>query len=92
MLSRPRAYVPRVERNTDSIVYGIDNGTVYAYDLKFATTSLHDQQFNGKEIKPARWNAPALWKLKTVFSGLDIARNGDAGPAAVPRVASAAAP
>ncbi len=53
----------------DGIAYGIDNGTVYAYDLKSATTSLHDQKFNGNDIKPARWNAPALWKLQTAFSG-----------------------
>jgi outer membrane protein assembly factor BamB len=51
------------------IAYGIDNGTVYAYDLKSATTSLHDQKFNGNDIKPARWNAPTLWKLQTAFSG-----------------------
>ncbi|MBP88525.1 MAG: hypothetical protein CMJ64_17720 [Planctomycetaceae bacterium] len=51
------------------VAYGVDDGTVYAYDLQRATTSLQDQQFNGKDIKPARWDAPELWKLKTQFSG-----------------------
>ncbi|MCA9145871.1 MAG: PQQ-binding-like beta-propeller repeat protein [Planctomycetales bacterium] len=51
------------------IAYGIDNGTVYAYDMHSATTSLQDQQFNGQDIKPARWDAPTLWKLDTAFAG-----------------------
>ncbi len=51
------------------IAYGIDDGVVYAYDLKKAATSLQDQQFNGKDIKPARWDAPELWKLKTPLAG-----------------------
>ena len=51
------------------IAYGIDNGTVYAYDLKNAATSLQDRKFNGKDIKPARWDAAELWTLQTPFSG-----------------------
>lgn len=51
----------------DGIAYGVENGTVYAYDLKDSTTSLQDQQFNGQDIKPARWNAPELWRLETQF-------------------------
>lgn len=51
----------------DGIAYGVDNGTVHAFDLKRAKTSLEDKQFNGNDIKPARWDAPELWKLKTPF-------------------------
>jgi outer membrane protein assembly factor BamB len=52
------------------IAYGVDNGTVFAYDLKAAKTSLQkDKQFSGKDIKPARWDAPELWSLKTSYSG-----------------------
>lgn len=59
----------------DGVAYGIDDGTVYAYDLMHAVTSLQDQQFNGKDIKPARWDAPALWTLKTAFSGKKLPTN-----------------
>ena len=53
----------------DGIAYGVDDGTVYAYDLQAATTSLQDQEFQGKEIKPARWDALELWTVKTPFFG-----------------------
>jgi outer membrane protein assembly factor BamB len=52
------------------IAYGVEDGTVYAYDLKAAQTSLQkDKKFNGADIKPARWDAPELWKLATPYSG-----------------------
>lgn len=57
------------------VAYGVDDGTVYAYDLHNATTSLQDQQFNGQDIKPARWDAPTLWKLDTPFSGKKLETN-----------------
>jgi outer membrane protein assembly factor BamB len=53
----------------NGIAYGVDNGTVYSYDLKNSTTSLQDQQFNGNDIKPARWDVPELWRLNTPFFG-----------------------
>ena len=53
----------------DGIAYGVHDGTVMAYDLKAATTSLQKKQFNGKDIQPARWDAPELWQLKSDFSG-----------------------
>ena len=56
----------------DSIAYGIDNGTVYAYDLNQATSSLYEKQFNGNDIQPIRWDAPELWKLKTPFAGKNL--------------------
>ena len=51
------------------IAYGIHDGTVFAYDLKAARTSLQKKQFNGKDIQPARWDAPELWQLTTDYSG-----------------------
>ena len=59
----------------DGVAYGVDNGIVYAYDLKRAVTSLQQKQFNGKDIKPGRWDAPELWSLKTDFSGRKLASN-----------------
>jgi outer membrane protein assembly factor BamB len=53
----------------DGIAYGIDNGTVYAYDLKNSKTSRYEKEQNGKQLKPARWDAPLKWKLATPFSG-----------------------
>lgn len=52
-----------------SVAYGIDDGVVIAYDLENAKGSLYDKQFSGKDVKPARWDAPELWKLKTPFAG-----------------------
>ena len=49
--------------------YGVDDGTVRAFDLTTAATSLGKQTFQGKDIKPGRWDAPELWNLKTQFSG-----------------------
>ncbi|MCP4171206.1 MAG: PQQ-binding-like beta-propeller repeat protein [Fuerstiella sp.] len=52
-----------------TIAYGVDNGIVYAYDVKNATTSLQEKLFNGQDIKPARWDVPELWTLETPFAG-----------------------
>ncbi len=68
----PYKFVPGCDYRSvvhDGIAYGIDDGTVYAYDIKNATTSLQEKQFNGQDIKPARWDVPELWNLKTPFTG-----------------------
>ncbi|MFP6762743.1 MAG: PQQ-binding-like beta-propeller repeat protein, partial [Planctomycetaceae bacterium] len=52
--------------------YGVEDGTVRAFDLTTAETSLGNQTFNGKEIRPGRWDAPELWNLKTPFSGKQL--------------------
>ncbi|MDG1895402.1 MAG: PQQ-binding-like beta-propeller repeat protein [Fuerstiella sp.] len=54
-----------------TIAYGVDNGTIYAYDMANATTSLQDKEFNGGDIKPARWDVPELWALSTPFAGMN---------------------
>jgi outer membrane protein assembly factor BamB len=53
----------------DGKAYGVENGIVYAYDLRKAQTSLGDKDFNGNPIKPARWDSPLLWQLKTSSAG-----------------------
>lgn len=58
-----------------AVAYGIHDGTVYCYDLKRASDSLYDKQFNGKDISPARWDAPELWKVPTEFAGKKLATN-----------------
>ncbi|MDA0588991.1 MAG: PQQ-binding-like beta-propeller repeat protein [Planctomycetota bacterium] len=50
------------------MAFGVDDGIVYVYDLKNAATTLQDKDFNGNAIKPARWDAPLLWSLKTDFA------------------------
>lgn len=52
-----------------NVAFGVEDGIVYAYDLKNAVTTLQDKDFNGNAIKPARWDAPLLWSLKTAFAG-----------------------
>ena len=59
----------------NGVAYGVDDGVVYAYDLNKSQTTLHDQEFNGAAIKPARWETPVLWKLATSFSGKKLATN-----------------
>ncbi|MDP6443101.1 MAG: PQQ-binding-like beta-propeller repeat protein, partial [Pirellulaceae bacterium] len=51
------------------VAYGVDDGTVFAYDLKNSQTALTEAEFNGKKIKPAHWRAPLLWKLPTTATG-----------------------
>lgn len=68
----PYKFVPGCDYRSvidSGIAYGVDDGTVYAYDLKNASTSLQEKQFNGKDIKPARWDVPELWTLTTPFTG-----------------------
>lgn len=51
------------------IAYGVEDGTVYAYDLGNSQTTLYEKEQNGKQLKPARWDAPLKWKLSTPSSG-----------------------
>lgn len=46
-----------------STCYGMEKGVLYAYDLDRAITKLYDLDDQGKTLKPARWDAPLLWKL-----------------------------
>ncbi|QDT97841.1 outer membrane protein assembly factor BamB family protein [Gimesia aquarii] len=47
------------------ICYGVDKGVVYAYDLSQATKSLYEKKHGAQTVKPAKWEAPLLWKLDT---------------------------
>jgi len=43
--------------------FGLSKGTVYAYDLRRAAVSTYTVKHRGRDLKPARWDAPLLWKL-----------------------------
>ena len=53
----------------NGIAYGVEDGFLYAYALQKSTTSLQKKEFNGNDIKPARWDVPQLWKLPSPFAG-----------------------
>ena len=52
--------------------YGVENGTVRAFDLTKAETSMDSRTFNGKPIRPGRWDAPEIWNLETQFTGKQL--------------------
>ena len=54
------------------IAYGVEDGTVFAYDLMGAKTSLYEEEGRGKTLKPARWDVPLKWKLATQFAGQEL--------------------
>ncbi|MCA9014759.1 MAG: PQQ-binding-like beta-propeller repeat protein [Planctomycetaceae bacterium] len=45
--------------------YGVEKGVIYAYDLSKAQKSLYEKKQGTQTVKPARWEAPLLWKLDT---------------------------
>lgn len=47
----------------DSMAYGLDRGTFFAYDLGRAAVSEYQQEFVGVKFKPWQWNVPLVWKL-----------------------------
>ncbi len=47
------------------ICYGVDKGVIYAYDLSQAKKSLYEKKYGTRVVKPAKWEAPLLWKLDT---------------------------
>jgi outer membrane protein assembly factor BamB len=68
----PYKFSPAIDYRSaivDGIAYGVDDGTVYAYDLKNSKTTRHEQEKNGRKLNPARWDAPLKWKLTTPLSG-----------------------
>ncbi len=52
----------------EGVAYGMHDGIVYAYDLKSAAISVYDKEFQKRTLKPARWDAPLLWKLAPPFN------------------------
>jgi len=47
------------------VCYGVEKGVIYAYDLSKAQKSLYEKKHGAQTIKPAKWEAPLLWKLDT---------------------------
>ncbi|QDT42524.1 Serine/threonine-protein kinase AfsK [Gimesia alba] len=47
------------------ICYGVEKGIVYAYDLSKAQKRLYEKKHGAQTVKPAKWEAPLLWKLDT---------------------------
>ncbi len=46
----------------DGACYGMRDRVLYAYDLSRSKTSLYDLETQGLAFKPARWDAPLIWK------------------------------
>lgn len=68
----PYKFIPACDYRSaikDGIAYGVHDGTVYAYDLRNAQVTRYDKQQNGRDIKPARWDAPLKWKFSTELAG-----------------------
>lgn len=60
----------------DGIVYGAENGVVYAYDLSSAKYESYESGHAGKEFKPKRWVADLVWE----FQGRVGNKNAQATP------------
>lgn len=68
----PYKFAPAIDYRSaikGGIAYGVEDGVVYAYDLKNAATTRYEKEQNGKQIRPARWDAPLKWKLPTSWAG-----------------------
>ena len=68
----PYKFTPAIDYRSaiaDGIAYGVENGTIYAYDLQNAKLTRYEKRQNGKQLNPARWDAPLKWKFETPFSG-----------------------
>lgn len=53
----------------DGVAYGMDAGVFYAYAVSNATKSTYDSEHIGQKLKPARWDAPLMWKLTSSHEG-----------------------
>ncbi|MFT5322327.1 MAG: outer membrane protein assembly factor BamB [Planctomycetaceae bacterium] len=68
----PYKFSPAIDYRSaviDGIAYGVENGTIYAYDLQNSKLTRYEKEQYGKQLKPARWDAPLRWKLDTPFAG-----------------------
>jgi len=50
---------------TPGIVYGMDRGRFYAYDLTHPQVSEYDKEHGGNPLKPWRWDLPLLWNAES---------------------------
>ena len=68
----PYKFSPAIDYRSavmNGIAYGVENGTIYAYDLQNSKLTRYEKEQYGKQLKPARWDAPLKWKLDTPFAG-----------------------
>jgi outer membrane protein assembly factor BamB len=68
----PYKFSPAIDYRSavlNGIAYGVENGTIYAYDLQNSKLTRYEKEQYGKQLKPARWDAPLRWKLDTPFAG-----------------------
>ncbi len=50
---------------TTGVLYGMDKGRFYAYDLTRPQVSEYDKEHGGNPLKPWRWDLPLLWKAES---------------------------
>ncbi|MDA0841094.1 MAG: PQQ-binding-like beta-propeller repeat protein, partial [Planctomycetota bacterium] len=48
-----------------NMMYGIDQGVLYAYDLNRAKESLYESKFAGRDLKPKKWELELAWQFPT---------------------------
>ena len=51
------------------VAYGSRNGMFYAYDVAHAKSLDNEQMYDGKKIKPLKWEPPLRWQFKTPEAG-----------------------
>ncbi|NLX95397.1 MAG: PQQ-binding-like beta-propeller repeat protein [Rhodopirellula sp.] len=50
---------------SDEVVFGLDRGVFYAYDLARTGVSEYESKQGERILKPWRWDIPELWRLPT---------------------------
>jgi len=50
---------------TPGVVYGMDKGRFYAYDLTRPQVTEYEKEHGGNPLKPWRWDLPLLWKAES---------------------------
>jgi outer membrane protein assembly factor BamB len=53
----------------NGLAYGMENGTVYAYDVTHPKMGTSEVQFYDVKVKPLSWEPPLIWSFKTPFTG-----------------------
>jgi len=74
----PYKFIPACDYRSaisEGIAYGVEDGTLYAYDLSNSQVTRYEKQQNGRDLRPARWDAPLKWKLATPFAGKKLVTN-----------------
>jgi outer membrane protein assembly factor BamB len=74
----PYKFIPACDYRSaifEGVAYGVEDGTVCAYDLSNSQVTRYEKQQNGRDLKPARWDAPLKWKLATPYAGKKLQTN-----------------